>query len=136
MSTTIKKAAKKEPERSTSEDMAAEAVKPVKPKASPPVVPFAALSRRAKSAFFGHFQKVLDQSAILNGLTGIEEPSSGDVAVLYEVLADIEDALTTVAVDGDAMAAWLTRAEDDQLLELLFWYADRFQVGEAGASPT
>lgn len=123
-------------EPATSELMAAEANPPAKPKGSPAVVPFAALPRRAKAAFFTHFQKVMERGPLLDELTTDTEVDAGDAALLYEVLADIEDALTVIAVDTDAMEAWLTQAGDAQLLELVFWYADRFQVGEAKASST
>src|SRR3989304_3022918 len=136
MGTTKKAAATKkvkaEDEPSTSEEMAAEANPPKKPDGSPPLVPFAALPRRAKAKFFAPFRSVLDNGDILEGKGNVAAQAS----VVYEVLADVEDALRIIAADNDAMDTWMTEAPDEALLELLFWYADRFQVGEASASST
>jgi len=141
---TQKKAASKrqgprlDEQQSTSEAMAAEAAPAKKPAGAPAVVPFAALPRRQKAQFLSHHQALVDQSDQLQATFGQDDDEGGersvspaDAALLYNVLADVEDAMLAVAVDQDAMRKWLTSASDDDLFALMAWYADRFQVGEA-----
>lgn len=135
MSTT-KKAVAKKAAPATSEEMADEATRPKKPKGSPTVVPFAALRNVRRGQFMTAFQDIAAQEHALTG--GVDAMNPTEAVAVFTALGHLEEGLLVVAADPDEMDAWLGKVtnDPDQILELFFWYADRFQVGEAKASST
>lgn len=127
---------------STSEKMAAEAVKPKKPRGAPNLWPFQALPRRQRAQFLKAFGKVQERSEKLAELDkkakadGDEEQvgNLGDLADVYDLMADLEDALRLAAKDTDAFDKWVAGCTDNDLSALSQWYMERFDVGEASAS--
>lgn len=130
-------AASREPENepSLSEDMAAEAraAKVKKPKGSPQLWPFAQLPRRARADFFKPLRGIDAESL---AKAGKGTPDLKDAGDLFDLLANIEDALRVVAVPdaGVDFDEWAAKADDPTLLALFQWYMDRFTPGEAKPS--
>lgn len=126
--TTAKKSAASR--RTKSEDLAAEAATPAKPKGSPNLYPFAALPRRQRAQFMRKLDVVMTrQDALDVSEDGTLELS--DAAEAYELMADMEDLLAVAAEDADAFSAWAAKAGDGEITDLLTWYIARFSVGEA-----
>lgn len=122
-------------EPSLSEDMAAEAraAKVRKPKGSPQLWPFAQLPRRARAEFFKPLRGI-DAASLAKAGKGT--PDLKDAGDLFDLLANVEDALRVVAVAdaGVDFDEWATKADDTTLLALFQWYMDRFTPGEAKPS--
>lgn len=136
-----------EPESSLSDEMAAD-VKPVKkPRGAPALWPFLQLPRRKRAEFLRGVaavqsrQEQIEKAAeAVKAAAGQADANEGvgiaQAADLYDILADIEELLLVVASDAEAFTKWANAASDDALSDLLFWYMERFQVGEARASST
>lgn len=142
-----KKAAAKRPakpaEEPLSEQMAEEAKPTRKPAGSPNLYPFMALPRRTKAEFFRLFGHVLErkdhlpvQDEAAEQVKDDDQGKIGQLAVVYDLLADMQDGLRLAAEDPDAYDAWCNAADDQKLSDLFSWYMQRFQVGEAKASPS
>lgn len=124
-------------EESTSDVMAADAVKVRKPKGSPNLWPFQQLPRRKRAEFLRKLATLQEtQKGLSLSEDGNVEPDISDAAGVFDLLADLEDTLRIVAEDADAFDAWVAKCSDTQLQQLSTWYMDRFQVGEAQASST
>lgn len=118
------------------DEQQADAQKPKRPRGAPQLVPYTAVNRRTRAALWRHLAPVMEVQERLAaaGLdAGAEVPASFGADVM-EMAADVEDALRVLAVEPDAFEAWAIKSDDGDLLSLLVWYLDRFQVGEATAS--
>lgn len=122
-------------EPTLSEDMGAEAraAKVRKPKGSPQLWPFAQLPRRARADFFKPLRGIDAESL---AKAGKGTPDLKDAGDLFDLLANVEDALRVVAVPdaGVDFDEWAAKADDTTLLALFQWYMDRFTPGEAKPS--
>lgn len=121
------------------EAMQAEAAPREKPAGSPELHPFVTLKRRDRAKFLrglAPLQRMSTRGEDAEGEAGGADQGGmlDALADITEAAADIEDLLRTVAVDQDAFDAWSQSATDMALLDLVLWYSERFQVGEAPAS--
>jgi hypothetical protein len=125
-------------------DLAVEeaAPKPEKPDGAPDLWPFLKLPRRSRASFLraiGVLQlrsTELEEARAVDG--GEEGTASPEIAAAtYDLLADAEDVLVMTAPPGreDVVRDWCAAASDEAVMQLLRWYMDRFDVGEAQASP-
>lgn len=125
------------PESAMSEQVAADAqaAKTVKPAGSPNLWPFLHLPRRQKAQFF-HKLEGLPVDAEGNFELDMSHADMGDAAKVYDLLADIEDAMRLSATDTGAYDEWTRSCSEQDLLNLFSWYMERFQPGEAAPSPS
>lgn len=125
---------------SRTEALADEATPAVKPPGSPELWPFLKLPRRQRAQFMQQVGPLMDKSESLSDLKELADDdgtvSAEEAADLFAMLADIEDVLRTTANDPAKFDRWAREAPDDQLMELLAWYMQTFQPGEAQASPS
>lgn len=127
----------------SSEVMAQDAHPVAKPAGSPDLWPFPQLPRRTRAKFlraFGDFEATstaVDPAVLAAGGDAPDaQVSLNDAAALFDLMADLEDALRHTAVDAAQFDAWAAACDDNDLAELSNWYMARFQVGEAPASST
>lgn len=119
------------------EALAAEAVPAQRPDGAPDLWPFLSLPRRQRAKMLATLGNLTSRQAALDRLADADgEMDLADAAQAYELLADAEDMLAVAAVDPAAYGDWAAKATDADLTRLLAWYMERFQVGEAPASPS
>src|SRR4051794_40215284 len=119
-------AKKTAPARSKTEELAAEATPAVKPEGSPALFPFVGLPRRKRA----HLLRALETVSSRQDTLDVQDEGGdtlADAAAVYDLLADIEDLLRTVAADVEVFDAWAAECGDEDLAALLTWYMERFQ---------
>lgn len=116
-----------------SEQMAEDSRQVEKPVGSPQVWPYAQLPRRMKADFFA---KVRGLDAMREFMGGNTPGEFEQVADWMAFVADAEDAIRVVVHPASkaTLDAWLDDVDDQTLINLLMWYLQTFQVGEAKAS--
>lgn len=107
-----------------------------KPKNSPVLAPYPALSRRQRAQVWEKLTPVMEAQQELDdaGLKPGDDVPIRFGGLTMKLTADCEDVLRVLAMQPEAFETWVEKAKDDELLELLFWYLQRFKVGEATAS--
>jgi hypothetical protein len=126
-------------DRSLSDQMATESgdapATVERPAGAPGLWPFLKLPRRQKAQFFRCLKNLPtdDKGELEIDLGTMSLAVAGDA---YELLADIEDSLRIAATDQKAFTTWANSAADEDVVQLFGWYMQRFQPGEASASPT
>lgn len=112
------------------DEMAADSKKVEKPAGSPQLWPYAQLPRRMRANFFNTIRS-FDR---FQGKLDTKGQAIGSTADVMLFLADAEDALRIIAAHPPLFETWIETAEDQEVTDLLMWYLDRFQVGEAKGS--
>lgn len=113
--------------------MAAETTKIEPPANAPTLVPMASLRRRDRARFFNAIKNmpVNDEGEIdIDLSTG----SLANAGVMYEMVADIEDALAVLAIDESAFVTWAKSASDEDVMQLFLYVFSEMQPGEADSS--
>lgn len=106
-----------------------------RPDGAPQLWPFLKLPRRKRAEFFRAMENLPtdDKGEVEIDLATMTMSQAADA---FAILAELEDALRVVAADAKAFNTWALAASDEHVVQLFGWYMQRFQPGEASASPT